>query len=90
MEITETLRVLIALPLVLFLPGYAWSRVFFGRGEVDALERVALSFGLSIAIVPLAVFFLNKAGMPITAVNSLLTIFALILIGLVLERVKRR
>ena len=90
MDIAEALRAIIALPLVLFLPGYVWSRVFFGRGEIDSMERVALSFGLSIAIVPLSIFFLNKAGMSITAVNSFLTILGLILVALVLERVRRK
>jgi len=59
MEIIELLSIPIGALFVLFLPGYAWSFVFFKKGEIDLIERIALSFGLSIAIVPLVVFWLN-------------------------------
>lgn len=45
---------------MLFLPGFALSWLFFPqKSEIDWVERIALSFGLSIAVVPLAVFCLN-------------------------------
>ena len=54
------LRVILALPMVLFFPGYALIAALFpGRGEIDGLERTALSFGLSIAVVPLIGLVLN-------------------------------
>ena len=59
METLELLRIPIGSVFVLFLPGYAWSFVFFKKGEIDLIERIAVSFGLSIAIVPLVVFWLN-------------------------------
>ena len=59
MEILELLRIPIGSIFVLFLPGYAWSFVFFKKGEIELIERTALSFGLSIALVPLIVFWLN-------------------------------
>ena len=59
MEIIELLRIPIGVIFVLFLPGYAWSFVFFKKGNIDLIERIALSFGLSIALVPLVVFWLN-------------------------------
>ncbi len=59
MELIELLRIPIGSVFVLFLPGYAWSFVFFKKGEIDLIERFALSFGLSIAFVPLVVFWLN-------------------------------
>jgi uncharacterized membrane protein len=59
MEILELLRIPIGSVFVLFLPGYAWSFVFFKKDEIDLIERIALSFGLSIALVPLIVFWLN-------------------------------
>lgn len=51
-------------------------------GAIDWLERIALSFALSIAIVPLAVFYLNLIGLKINVLNSFLTILGIIIIGL--------
>ncbi len=55
------LRIIFALPVVLFIPGYALIAALFppGKEEIDTLERVALSFGLSIAVVPLIGLALN-------------------------------
>lgn len=54
------LRILLALPMILFFPGYSLIAALFpGKGEIDALERIALSFGLSIAVVPLIGLVLN-------------------------------
>ena len=49
-----------ALLLVLFVPGYVLVAALFpGPKEIDWIERVALSLGLSIAIVPLLGLALN-------------------------------
>jgi uncharacterized membrane protein len=50
-------------------------------GAIGWLERIALSFALSIAIVPLAVFCLNLIGVKINFLNSSLIIFAIILVS---------
>jgi len=59
--LSETfLRVLFGIPLVLFIPGYALIAALFpGKGDIDGIERTALSFGLSIAVVPLTGLVLN-------------------------------
>ena len=90
MGIIEIMRILIALTLVLFLPGYAWSRVFFREKEVDKIERVVLSIGLSIAMVPLVILFLNKAGMAITAASSFAIVIALTVAALITEKVVKK
>ena len=59
MSILEMLRIIIGSIFVLFLPGYVWSYVLFKKDEMDIIERLALSFGLSIALVPLTVFWVN-------------------------------
>jgi uncharacterized membrane protein len=47
------LRSLLGLLLVLFVPGYALQMAFFPREDaLDGPERLALSFGLSMAIIP--------------------------------------
>ena len=56
---------LLAILLVLFVPGYVLVAALFpgalveGKPEIDWIERIALSFGLSIAVVPLLGLLLN-------------------------------
>ena len=52
------------------------------KGSIDWIERIALSFALSIAIVPLVVFYLNLIGIKINFLNSFLTILGIIVISL--------
>ena len=74
--------------IVLFLPGFAWTLVFFNRLHV--LERVALSFGLSIATAVLSIMALNLVlGMKITATSSLLTILMITVVALAIYLLKR-
>ena len=54
------LRKVIGMGFVLFFPGYAFINFLFPKKkELDSLERLALSFGLSIAITPLIGLILN-------------------------------
>lgn len=53
------------------------------KGSIDWIERIALSFALSIAVVPLVVFYLNLIGVKINLLNSFLTIFGIIVISVV-------
>jgi len=76
----QSFRVVFGSVYVLFLPGLVLSFVFFNKKEIDFIERIALSFALSIAVVPLLVFYLNLLGMKINLVNSTLVI-AFIIIG---------
>ncbi|RLF32491.1 MAG: hypothetical protein DRN08_06590 [Thermoplasmata archaeon] len=74
----EILRVIFGSAFVLFLPGFVWSYVFFEKGKIDEIERIALSFGLSIALVPLAVFWLNWIfKVKINLINTSLVILGL-------------
>ena len=53
-------RQIVGLVFILFLPGYAATAALFPENDqIDGIERVALSFGLSIAIVPLIGLGLN-------------------------------
>lgn len=53
-------RKILGLIFVLFLPGYAATAALFPENDqIDGIERVALTFGLSIAIVPLIGLALN-------------------------------
>ncbi|MGC9227721.1 DUF1616 domain-containing protein [Caldivirga sp.] len=65
---------------VLFLPGYALIEALYPRGdEVSPLERLALSIGLSLAVVPLVGLLLNYTPwgirlIPVVASDAVLTI----------------
>jgi len=77
-DIVEIIRIISGSVFVLFMPGFAWSFVFFEKEEIDWIERIALSFGLSIALVPLAVFWLNYfIGVKINLVNVSMVILVL-------------
>lgn len=53
-------RIVVGLPFILFFPGYALIATLFPeKKSLDLIERIALSFGLSIAVVPLIGFGLN-------------------------------
>ena len=89
----ESFRIVFGSVYVLFLPGFILTYAFFPKtkefdskdkekGAIDWIERIALSFALSIAIVPLAVFYLNLIGVKINLLNSALTILGIIIIGL--------
>jgi uncharacterized membrane protein len=125
--VSETpLRVVLGLPLVLFLPGYALIAALFpeagegppaepeGSGEpagegadanasgtddgvadsnasgIDGIERVALSFGLSIAVVPLLGLVLNFTPWGIRLVPILVAVGGFTLAATALAARRRR
>jgi len=91
MEVLSIIRAILGSAFVLFVPGLIWTYVFFAKKEIDWIERIALSFGLSIALVPLSVFYLNKVfGVKINFLNSFLIILALCVIGLCLYWIKEK
>lgn len=79
------LRNIFGLPLVLFLPGYALiASLFPAKSDLDGIERTALSFGLSIAVVPLIGLGLNYTpwGIRLLPILISLSIFTLVMCGL--------
>ena len=54
------LRVVLGVLFLLFFSGYTLiSALFPRRNDLSGIERLALSFGLNIAVVPLIGFILN-------------------------------
>lgn len=82
------IRAILGFILVFFLPGFAWTLIFF-KG-INVIERIVLSFGLSIALVTLSILALNVLlGIRITGLNSLLIITMLTIIPVVVYYLRR-
>jgi len=76
LERLPIIRAILGFILVFFLPGFAWTLVFFK--QINVIERVTLSFGLSIVVVTLGLLLLNRLiGISITGLNSVLVIVAI-------------
>jgi len=85
-------RKALGLAFVLFFPGYVFINALFpNRKELDNLERLALSFGLSIAIVPLIGLALNFTpwGIRLTPILVSLTVFNVLFALLAIYRRER-
>lgn len=75
------LRIVFGLPFLLFLPGYSLvSALWAKNSELDGLERIALSLGLSIALVALAGLGLNYTPWGITLTTVIVGLYCLILV----------
>jgi len=78
----KTVRIILGLPFILFFPGYTLIAALFPkRTQLDTIERVALSFGLSIAVVPLIGLILNYTpwGIILYPILTSLTGFILVM-----------
>jgi uncharacterized membrane protein len=76
------LRVLFGIPVVLFIPGYALIAALFPKAQdIDGIERIALSFGLSVAVVPLIGLALNYTpwGIRLDPVVVSLALFTIVM-----------
>lgn len=107
-SVPPALRAALAIPFVLFLPGYAVTAALFPRG-VDTLrtderhrpfedatagalrtsERVALSFGVSLVVLPALGVVHSVAGIGFSTPSLLGTLNAVILLGLGVGLVRR-
>ena len=87
-ERLPVIRALLGFILVFFLPGFAWTLVFFK--QIKLIERIVLSFGLSIAIVTLSILALNLLlGVSITGLNSLLIIVVVTIIPILIYYLRK-
>ncbi len=74
--VLEDIRGILGFILVFFLPGFAWTLVFFR--QIKVVERIALSFGLSIAVVTLSLLFLNMVfKIRLTTLNIVMIIIVI-------------
>jgi len=84
-------RTVLGLFLVLFLPGYSLIAALFPKqGDLDGVERLALSFGLSIAVTPLIGLTLNYTSYGIRLEPILLSLSSLTILLVVVAYLRRR
>jgi len=86
------LRIALAIPFIIFSPGYTLIATLYPRKDsIDGLERLALSFGTSIAVVPLLGLGLNYTPWGIRLIPILISVcgFILAMCGVALVRRNR-
>lgn len=77
----DIIRIVLGIPYVLFFTGYALvAAIFIRKGDLSTIERLALSLGLSIVVVPLIGLILNYTpwGIRSTPVLTCVTIFVMV------------
>lgn len=85
------LRIVLGLAFVLFFPGYTLIAALFPRkNALDVIERLALSFGLSIAVVPLIGLILNYTPWGIRLYPILISVLLFIVIMAAIAWYRRR
>jgi len=87
---SNVLRIILGIPFLLFFPGYALMAALFIKKEgMGGIERVALSFGLSIAVVSLIGFVLNYTPWGIRLEPILYSVASFILITSIIAWLRR-
>lgn len=81
-DMEGTIRIVLGLPFLLFIPGYLLSFALFPlrktKTGIDTVERIALSFALSLAIVPIIGLGLNYTPVGLQLVPILLSLLVFI------------
>jgi len=88
---SNILRLILASPFLLFFPGYTLMAALFTKKEgMGGIARVALSFGLSIAVVPIIGLILNYTPWGIRVEPALYSIASFIFITSSIAWLRRR
>lgn len=88
---TGPLRISFGLLLVIFFPGYTLlSALFPKQHDLGSIERLALSFGLSIAVMPLIALILNYTPSSIHLYPILLSVSLLIIVTSAIDYHRQR
>ena len=88
---SDVLRIIMGLPFLLFFPGYTMITALFpSKEDLNGIERVAFSFGLSIVVVPLLGLALNYMPYGIRLFPVLITISLFILVMSIIAWLRRR
>ena len=86
-QMNTLVQTVVALPLLVFLPGYFVLAVLFPRAahagradttQLDQFERFVLSYGVSLAVLPLLALGLTALSLPLTVEDVLLAVTVLV------------
>jgi uncharacterized membrane protein len=87
----NVVRIVLGLPFVLFFPGYILIVALFPRKEsMGGIQLLALSFGLSFAIIPLIGLLINYTLWGLQLKSILYSIFIFLIIGSVIAWLRSR
>ncbi len=89
---SNALRGVLAVPFMLFFPGYTLVATLFPvKSRLNNVERMALSFGVSLAVIPLigAIMSFTPWGVRLASVLSAISVFTLAMAVIALWRRKR-
>jgi uncharacterized membrane protein len=85
------IRLLLGLISIIFLPGYAFTSFLFpNRNSISRIERLSLSFGLSIALVSFLSLGLSYSSMGVTLESTVLGLDSIIVLFLTLTVLRRK
>lgn len=87
----DALRIAVGIPFVLFFPGYAlMAALYIRKVGMGGIERVALSLGMSLAVVVLIGLILNYTPWGITLDSVLYSLASFILAMSIIAWVRRK
>jgi len=88
---SNSLRIALGLPFLLFFPGYTLVAALFPKREsLEAIERMALSFGMSIAVVSFIGLILNYTHWGIRLEPVLYSVTSFIFITSIVAWLRRK
>ena len=90
LELPVLLRLPVGIAATLVLPGYSVSMALFPPGELDAVERSALTFSLSLGVIVLVAPFLNLNPGGFTAASIVGAVSAITLLATAVAWWRRR
>lgn len=85
------IRASLGIPFVMFIPGYSMTAAFFpGKYPISGVDRVALSFGLSVAVLPILGVLIEYSPWRLAFLPMLLSLYSLIIVSCLVAFLSRK
>lgn len=89
-QLLSPVQLVLGFPFVVFFPGYVVLKILFSEKELNGVERVALSFGLSMLIVPVLGAILAYGLQNISVYSTITCIYIFIAVSTILAQYSPR